>query len=76
MGCGSSHLCLYWCWDILSQIGDLIELWNMVQKFPNANGYWKYSEQKQNLHVYRNSKNHISKNQNGKHTYCFLIHLN
>jgi hypothetical protein len=45
----------------------------MVQKFPNADGYKKYNVQR---HVYRNNKNHISKNQNGKHIHCFLIHLN
>jgi hypothetical protein len=28
------------------------------------------------LHVHRNNKNHISENQNGKYTRCFLIHLN
>jgi hypothetical protein len=28
------------------------------------------------LHVHRNNKNRILENQNGKHTYCFLIHLN
>jgi hypothetical protein len=28
------------------------------------------------LHVHRNNKNHILENQNGKHTHCFLIHLN
>jgi hypothetical protein len=36
VGCGSSHLCLYWCWDILYQIGDLLELWSMVQKIPKC----------------------------------------
>jgi hypothetical protein len=36
LGCGSSHLCLYWCWDILYQIGDLLELWSMVQKIPKC----------------------------------------
>jgi hypothetical protein len=30
-----------------------------------------------NIHdVHRNNKNHISNNQNGKHTHCILIHLN
>jgi hypothetical protein len=29
-----------------------------------------------NLHVYSNNKNHILENQNGKHTHCFMIHLN
>jgi hypothetical protein len=28
------------------------------------------------LHVHRNNKNHISENQNGKYTHCFMIHLN
>jgi hypothetical protein len=28
------------------------------------------------LHVHRNNKNHILENQNGKHTHCFLLHLN
>jgi hypothetical protein len=28
------------------------------------------------LHVHRNFLNSISENQNGKHTHCFLIHLN
>jgi hypothetical protein len=28
------------------------------------------------LHVRRNNKNNISKNQNGKHNHCFMIHLN
>jgi hypothetical protein len=28
------------------------------------------------LHVHKNIKNHISKDQNSKHTLCFLIHLN
>jgi hypothetical protein len=28
------------------------------------------------LHVHRNNKNHISENHNGKHSHCFLIHLN
>jgi hypothetical protein len=28
------------------------------------------------LHVHRNDKNHISENQNSKHTHCFPIHLN
>jgi hypothetical protein len=28
------------------------------------------------LHVHRNNKNCILENQNGKHTHCFLIHLN
>jgi hypothetical protein len=28
------------------------------------------------LHVHRNNKNHISKDQNCKYTHCFLIHLN
>jgi hypothetical protein len=28
------------------------------------------------LHVHRNNKNHNLENQNGKHTHCFLIHLN
>jgi hypothetical protein len=36
LGCGSSHLCLYWCWDILYQIGDLLDLWSMVQKIPKC----------------------------------------
>jgi hypothetical protein len=27
---------LYWCWDILYQIGDLLELWSMVQKIPKC----------------------------------------
>jgi hypothetical protein len=36
LGCGSSHLCLYWCWDILYQIGDLLELWSIVQKIPKC----------------------------------------
>jgi hypothetical protein len=28
------------------------------------------------LYVHRNNKNYISKNYNGKHTHCFMIHLN
>jgi hypothetical protein len=36
LGCGSSHLCLYSCWNILYQIGDLLELWSMVQKIPKC----------------------------------------
>jgi hypothetical protein len=28
------------------------------------------------LHVYRNNKNHIFENLDGKHSHCFLIHLN
>jgi hypothetical protein len=28
------------------------------------------------LHVHRNNENHILENQNGKHTHCFMIHLN
>jgi hypothetical protein len=28
------------------------------------------------LHVHRNNKNHILENQNGKHSHCFLLHLN
>jgi hypothetical protein len=28
------------------------------------------------LHVHRNNKKHILENRNGKHTYCFPIHLN
>jgi hypothetical protein len=28
------------------------------------------------LHAHRNNKNHILENQNGKHTHCFLIHMN
>jgi hypothetical protein len=28
------------------------------------------------LHFHRNNKNHISENQNGEHSHCFLIHLN
>jgi hypothetical protein len=28
------------------------------------------------VHVHRNNKNHVSKNQNGKHIHCFLIHMN
>jgi hypothetical protein len=28
------------------------------------------------LHVHSNNKNHILENHNGKHTHCFLIHLN
>jgi hypothetical protein len=28
------------------------------------------------LHVHRNNKNHILENWNGKHTHCFMTHLN
>jgi hypothetical protein len=28
------------------------------------------------LHVFSNNNNHISENRNGKHTHCFMIHLN
>jgi hypothetical protein len=28
------------------------------------------------LHVHRKIKKHLSENWNGKHTHCFLIHLN
>jgi hypothetical protein len=28
------------------------------------------------LHVHSNNKNHILENQNGKHTHCFMTHLN
>ena len=36
LGCESSHLCFYSCWDTLCQIGDLLELWSMVQKIPQC----------------------------------------
>jgi hypothetical protein len=28
------------------------------------------------LHLHRNNKNHILENRNGKHTHCFMTHLN
>jgi hypothetical protein len=28
------------------------------------------------LHVHRNNKNYILENRNGKHTHCFMTHLN
>jgi hypothetical protein len=28
------------------------------------------------LYVHRNNKNHILENRNGKHTHCFMTHLN
>jgi hypothetical protein len=28
------------------------------------------------LYVHRNNKNHVLENRNGKHTHCFMTHLN
>jgi hypothetical protein len=39
-------------------------------------GYENTVYKGKSLHVHRNNKNHILESQNGKHTHCFLIHLN
>jgi hypothetical protein len=46
------------------------EAW--CKKFPNVDRHCKGKS----LHVHKNNKNGISKNQNGMHTHCFLIQLN
>jgi hypothetical protein len=77
LGCGSSHLCLYSCWDIVYQIGDLLELQSIVQKNSQMlMGTENTMYKGKSLHVHSNNKNHILGNRNGEHTHCFMTHLN
>jgi hypothetical protein len=78
MGCGSSHLCLCSCWDILYEIGDLLELCEIAKVSQMLMGTENIMYKGKSLHVHRNKNNNNNNHilENSKYNHCFLIHLN